>query len=1101
MKHRASARIAPTRLIATTAILLVLSSSAYALPASSDIAASTTGAALPADGDTVQDGVTIDNSDTPGDPTITTQDNTTLTNSGTITSVSGSSKDAITDDGSDDGDGVTITNNAGGVIQALGSGDAIKLDDDVTIVNKGTIFTAGGESAIELDKDGDVTNSGTITGATTPAAGDNSYVLRVDRGTILNQSTGIIEATGDATTLDGSGNNGSNIYAIRAGHDDPTTVTNYGIVRATGDAASVEQGNDEGEVGAIRLENGSSLANYGTVETTGSIVTGADTNSDPTDDGYEIGDMYGVRIDDDGGSVHNYGTGIIRGGKHGITVDKDATNASVINEEGGVITGLNGSGVGSDAKNTKTTVTNYGTITGTYNDAYDFGDGDGVDIDYEAVINNYGTIQALGSKGTKPGEANPSTSEGIAAGGGTIVNGDATHTDALITGANNGLLIDDSNAGDAFYATQVTNYGTIRGLDGYAIKLVGSWDDTVTNYGTISGTSDTSVLLGGGNDTFNMYGGSVAGTVDAGAGSADTLNIDIENSPASPFLLGNSRFTGFEVTNIVNGVVALSDDYSSATSFTNAGSFSSTGAVTTSAFVNNGELYPGTVSSAGSASSIGTLAVTGDFTQGSAGTFLVGFSGSTGSFLKVSGAASLDGTITVGDLGTGFRADLTYTVLSATGGVSGTFASVENDLTSDLLEPVVTYNAGNVILGFDRTSVTYASLAGTPKSATLASVLDTIEASGTTNPDMLAVLGQLASYSGSDISAALDQVAPDTSNASGITMQQLTSLFQGNVFGHLGSVRAAWTGNGEATQLASSGMDGDLTASLIGAPSYRAGTSAGFWGRGFGSFGDVASDSGTSNGFSYRGGGFQGGYDMALGDTSSLGLSLGYARTDFSPDRVGSDGSSDSVIVGAYGTTLAGPVDLSGQISLAFNSFKTDRLVNLGTPVSAHSDYDGLAVGGSLEAGYAMTMGKAVIRPVAGLDATHLHTDSYTETGAGGYNLAIDANNDFQLRSTLGVQATGTLEPGFLGKVQPTADIRWGYDIRQADKGVTAAFAGAPASTFTLETNSQARNALLASFGAEAFVGEPLRIGIQASGDFRSGSEAFGIGAYLRYDW
>ena len=167
------------RLVTTTAILLVLSGSAYA----ADIAASTTGAALPADGDTVQAGVTIDNSGATGDPTVTTEDDTTLINSGTITSVSGSSKNAITDDGSDDGDGVVITNTAIGIIQALGTGDAIKLDDDVTIINAGTISTAGGESAIELDKDGSVTNSGTISGATTPDAGDNSYVVRVDRGT------------------------------------------------------------------------------------------------------------------------------------------------------------------------------------------------------------------------------------------------------------------------------------------------------------------------------------------------------------------------------------------------------------------------------------------------------------------------------------------------------------------------------------------------------------------------------------------------------------------------------------------------------------------------------------------------------------------------------------------------------------------------------------------------------------------------------------------------------------------------------------------------------------------------------------------------------
>src|SRR5690606_32137528 len=100
------------------------------------------------------------------------------------------------------------------------------------------------------------------------------------------------------------------------------------------------------------------------------------------------------------------------------------------------------------------------------------GDGDGVDIDLVGEVYNYGTIQGLGSKGTKPGELSPSNSEGIAMGGGTIVNGDEDHLSALISGADNGILIDDSEGGDALDAVTIINYGTIRGLDGHGIRLV-----------------------------------------------------------------------------------------------------------------------------------------------------------------------------------------------------------------------------------------------------------------------------------------------------------------------------------------------------------------------------------------------------------------------------------------------------------------------------------------------------------------------------------------------------------------------------------------------------------------------------------------------------
>lgn len=1088
--HRASAR----RLLATTAILLVLGmGSAHAV----DIVASTTGAEIPTDGDTVQQGITIDNSGATGAPAVlSTAEDLELTNSGTITSVAGSTEAAIDYDSGDDGDGVTITNNATGVIQALGEATAILLDDDAVIVNNGLIQSIGGESAIEVDKDGDITNNGTIRGAATPQPGENVYVIRIDSGTLENGEDGVIEATGSATALDGSGNSDSNVYALRAGNDDPMTVTNRGIIRANIDVVSVEEGHDEGEVGAVRLHNGSTLYNYGTIEAVGNFITGADTDADASNDGFEIGDMQAIRVDEDGGTVHNYGTGVIRGGKHGIAIDDAASNTTIVNELGGTISGLNGSGVGSDATSGVTTVTNYGTISGTFNDAYDFGDGDGVDIDTEGAVYNYGTIEALGSKGTKPGELNPSTSEGIAFGGGTIVNGTFLNTDALISGADNGILVDDSDGGAAFLATEITNYGTIEGLDGYAIRMVGTWNDTVTNYGTITGTNAVSVELGDGDDTFNMLGGSVTGTVDGGAGS-DTLYFDYPADPDALFLINDDLFIGFEITTLSNGYAELGT-FTSATSFTNAGLLFGTSTLTTVLFTNDGQIFAGGVDASGNPVSAGTMTVDGDFAQGAGGGFVVGLDGDEASLLSVTGAAALDGELVVGNVGEGFRSDLTFTVLSAAGGVTGTFASLDSALGSAMLTPVVTYDADEVFLSFDRTATTYSSFA-TPRTSVIAGALDGIEAGGSADADLQALLGYLASLSEDEIVDTMQQMEPDTSDASGFVMQQLMQLFQSGVSGHLGGVRSAWRGGEATTRLAAAGLAGDLTASLIAAPSLRPGASAGVWGRTFGAFGDVDSESGQTNGFSYEGGGLQGGVDFAVGETSTVGVAFGYAHTSFDPDRSGSDGEADSWLLGLYGTTLAGPVDISAQLGLSFNEFESSRRVP--GPVLASADYDGMTLGASIEAGYAIEQGDTVIRPVAGLDAARISTDSYTETGAGGYNLRIDENDDYYVRSTLGVQVATVAETGVLGRLVPSADIRWGYDLRQADKGVTAAFAGAPATSFTLASNTQSRSALVANAGLEAFSGEPLRLGLQVSGDLRSDAASYGLGLYLRYDW
>lgn len=1086
--RRASAR----RLFTTTAVLLVMSAGS-ALAA--DIAGSTTGVAVPGAGDTIQSGVTVSNADALGSSAVTITSGgvgteTELTNSGTIRSAAGSSQTAIGPNGSDN---IVITNTETGTIEALGTGGAIRLDNNVTLDNAGTISSAGGTNTIRMDNDADITNTGTMRSDGNPVSGENSSTVRFDSGSLVNGAApgdaALIVNNANATTLSG-GTQDSNVYAVQAGDGGTASVTNYGIIRATGDAATVATGNNEGEVGGVRLGgDDSTLDNYGTIETTGSIVETAGDNQ-------EIGDMYGVRVDGADNIVHNYGTGTITGGKHGVTVDSGASGAQIVNELGGTITGLNGSGVGSDSDGS---VTNYGTITGNYIDDYVFGDGDGVDIDLVGSVYNYGTIQGNGSKGIKPGEINPSKSEGIAMGGGTIVNGDLTHMDALISGANNGILIDDSNGGAAYAATDIENYGTIEGLDGYAIRLVGALDDTVTNYGTISGTAATSVMLGDGNDTFNMFGGSVTGTVDA-EGGIDALNIDLANDVASVFRLNDTLFANFESTGIAAGYVFLDDDFTSAGGFTSNGHLFGESTVTTATFINNGELYAGILDAAGDAVSVGTFSIAGDFVQGAGGTFIVGLSGEDSSLVDVTGTAAIDGDLVLGSLDGGFRSDLVYTLVSATGGVGGTFSGVTDNIGSSLLTSSVNYGANDVTLSFTRTAANFSDFA-TPQSSVIANALDTIEGGGTGNADVDAVIAFLASFNDADLSEAMEELAPDTSDASGFTMTQLMQLFQGNVFGHLGGVRSAWQGDDAAVRLASAGTDGDLMASLIAAPSLRPGATAGVWGRSFGAFGDVDSKSGTANGFSYKGGGIQGGIDFALGETTAAGIAVGYGHTEFDPDRIGSDGSADSWLAGLYGTTLMGPVDLSAQIGVSFNDFEAERLVSFGGGTIAHAEYDGIAVGASLEAGYAMQDGATVIRPVAGLDFVHIDTDSYTETGAGGYNLAVASNDDYQLRSTLGVQVSTALDTGALGKLVPSADIRWGYDIRQADKGVTAAFAGAPATSFTLETNTQSRNALVANVAAEAFSGEPLRFGIQASGDFRSDAAGYGLGLYLRYDW
>ncbi|ARW10927.1 hypothetical protein S101447_01865 [Acetobacter ascendens] len=376
----------------------------------------------------------------------------------------------------------------------------IDLDSDQTYTNTSSVTTSKTTLTIELNDVDDIIiqNSGTLSSTgkrgidTSSVAGSGSSVTINNTGTISGYDDGIRidDALADGTlSLDNSGtiqstDDGQAIDFNSVSSASSITIINEitGTIRST-------------DADALRPGANATIENAGTIYADG--TNGATKND-------------GIDFQDYSGTVNNSGS--ISGARHGITSSADVT---VVNEAAGTITGRDGSGVGSDGNGT---LTNYGTITGAYDNS-GTGDGDGVDIDGYATITNYGTIQGTGAGGNGS-DGYPNTSEGVSIGGGDIVNASG----ALISGAANGILVDNSSQGDAPYATTITNNGTIQGLAGYGIHITDTFDDTITNAGTISGTTDA-ILFGDGNDTLNILTGSViSGTVDGGGGR-NTVNL------------------------------------------------------------------------------------------------------------------------------------------------------------------------------------------------------------------------------------------------------------------------------------------------------------------------------------------------------------------------------------------------------------------------------------------------------------------------------------------------------------------------------------------------------------------------------------------------
>lgn len=353
----------------------------------------------------------------------------------------------------------------------------------VSFTNNGFI-TDGDDQAFEL---GDTLPSGTFTFT-------NSLGATVDAEMKFEDL-----AAGATVTITNSGlMTGRDKNALELSTAGATfIVTNT----ATGVMTQDDPGSD-----IIKNASNLTLNNAGKIISSGDIM-GPDGEPEETGgDAIDLGEGTG-------NIINNQAGGIIEGSRHGITGDIGAT---VNNAVGGMISARNGAGLNFDnfyededeLEAARLTVTNHGVILGNSR-TYEDSDGDAIDADGLLTLDNYGFVGGMGAAGEHDGGTNHS--EAIAAGGGIINN----HAGGVIFSVQRAIQIDDSSEGDAPGAVTIDNKGTIQGLDGGAIVIVGEQDDTLTNSGTILGD----ITMGGGDDTVTFSKGSnVSGNIMLGTG-------------------------------------------------------------------------------------------------------------------------------------------------------------------------------------------------------------------------------------------------------------------------------------------------------------------------------------------------------------------------------------------------------------------------------------------------------------------------------------------------------------------------------------------------------------------------------------------------------
>jgi hypothetical protein len=467
------------------------------------------------------------------------------------------------------GSGQTGAIEAGAALTVSGSTVAVTISgSNATLNNLGTIAQTGTGRAIR-DNTGVanlVVNNGSATNAgATIRTADNDVIQMAQpaASVTLNNYGALISlnaSAGGAQAVDFSSVTGANVLNNYAG----------GIITAS-------------EADAVRPGTNGVVNNAGTIRST--------TGSGSSSDGVDGQNNTGIRI-------VNGAAGVIDGGRHGITGGQLTSTTdytmNISNAAGGVIRGNNGAGINSDGFNARQTVTvdNRGSIIGTGVT----GDGDGVDVDGLVNITNTGIIRSANAF-SAAGSA-LAYSEGISAGGGTIVNagtieglvaagntnavgrgitlaGNDTATgtregiygNATVTNQAGGLIRGDSDsaivaAGAASgYTITINNNAGATILGGgmltAAIRTVG--DSTVImNAGTINGASSGKAIeLGSANNSVFITGGNavVIGSIDGGVGGKNTMVIDAGAGNAFSYAGGIAHFNSVSIN---SGNVTLS---------------------------------------------------------------------------------------------------------------------------------------------------------------------------------------------------------------------------------------------------------------------------------------------------------------------------------------------------------------------------------------------------------------------------------------------------------------------------------------------------------------------------------------------------------------
>jgi outer membrane autotransporter protein len=462
----------------------------------------------------------------------------------------------------------------------------------------------------------------------------------------------------------------------------------------------------------------------------------------------------------------------------------------------------------------------------------------------------------------------------------------------------------------------------------------------------------------------------------------------------------------------------------------------------------------------------GTLTVSGNYTQNANGTLrieIAGLAPGQHDLLAIGGHANLAGTLQLIRLG-GFQLHIgdKVTFITANGGVSGTFSTVQNDFATLIKTQIIILPNAVVVQG---TQGSFAEIAMTPNCAAVARSLD----SAVGDPRASTLINFLNNEPVNKLCPGdFDLISPEQlASVFNITVS-LANVQSANLERRMDDVRAGSTGFNSAgftmngsTPNFSGGLAGPTGVEGKSGPSVLTPIPENRWGvfaAGLGEFTHVDSTD-NARGYDLQTGGVTLGVDYRIGSNFAVGLIAGYAHTNADlPNSGNMDVNSGKF--GLYGTAFSGGFYLDSAVTGGISEYDSHRTALLGT---ASGSTDGGDLNVLVNGGYDLKKGGLSIGPTASFQYTYVSFNGFTESGSLA-PLKINDQHVDSIRTAFGMKASYDWKVGNV-LIRPELRAAWQHEYGNSAYSIVASFANGAGSSFTVSSPNIGRDSLLLGAG------------------------------------